>query len=341
MKQLSLIISIILLLNIQFATAQDIFKQHGFDKKPLTLSNGRYNEFFNNDKIVQIGTVLLNTSTNQIIAFIEEDTVKATYLADLSSRWLSPDPHAEKYYNWSPYNYCYNNPVNIIDPDGRDGMLTGSGTKEDPYVIKATYFYQNGSMNQDEVNGLNGSAQAYNKIGGENGIKIKNEDGSTSFMKFDVSVQGVDNIDDARAGTQFTAADGSTRYYGNKVGTEPNKGGSGEEFGSANNYRIDINRSNVDNGVKNEGFDKNSLLKGVSIHEMGHNLGGEHSDGTATMDNVSKKTTTSQISSNGNNSSVSYTYPSLTANFVKILYNRHDAAKSNPGDGRIWTRKKE
>ena len=149
------------------------------------------------------------------------------------------------------------------------------------------------------------------------------------------------NIDDARAGTQFTAADGSTRYYGNKVGTEPNKGGSGEEFGSANNYRIDINRSNVDNGVKNEGFDKNSLLKGVSIHEMGHNLGGEHSDGTATMDNVSKKTTTSQISSNGNNSSVSYTYPSLTANFVKILYNRHDAAKSNPGDGRIWTRKKE
>ena len=64
MKQLSLIISIILLLYIQFANAQDIFKQHGFDKKPLTLSNGQYNEFFNNDKVVQIGTILLNTQTN-------------------------------------------------------------------------------------------------------------------------------------------------------------------------------------------------------------------------------------------------------------------------------------
>ena len=30
------------------------------------------------------------------------------------------DPHAEKYYSISPYAYCMGNPVNAIDPDGKD-----------------------------------------------------------------------------------------------------------------------------------------------------------------------------------------------------------------------------
>jgi len=43
---------------------------------------------------------------------------------------MSIDPHAEKYYSWSPYVYCYDNLMKYIDPDGRDGMLTGLGTKD-------------------------------------------------------------------------------------------------------------------------------------------------------------------------------------------------------------------
>jgi hypothetical protein len=37
--------------------------------------------------------------------------------------WLSVDPLAEKYPNMSPYIYCHNNPINMIDPDGRDAIL--------------------------------------------------------------------------------------------------------------------------------------------------------------------------------------------------------------------------
>lgn len=34
------------------------------------------------------------------------------------------DPHSESYYNLSPYSYCGGNPVNAIDPDGRDYWST-------------------------------------------------------------------------------------------------------------------------------------------------------------------------------------------------------------------------
>ena len=34
--------------------------------------------------------------------------------------WLSVDPMSDKYPSMSPYNYCANNPVILVDPDGRD-----------------------------------------------------------------------------------------------------------------------------------------------------------------------------------------------------------------------------
>jgi RHS repeat-associated protein len=35
-------------------------------------------------------------------------------------RWFAPDPFVDKYYSYSPYNYCVNNPINILDPLGLD-----------------------------------------------------------------------------------------------------------------------------------------------------------------------------------------------------------------------------
>jgi hypothetical protein len=51
----------------------------------------------------------------------ENDNVIKTLVFDPNEKkFLTIDPFAEKYYGISPYAYCGNNPVNLIDPDGRD-----------------------------------------------------------------------------------------------------------------------------------------------------------------------------------------------------------------------------
>jgi RHS repeat-associated protein len=45
------------------------------------------------------------------------------YSSDLSI-WLSVDPMAAKYASLSPYTYCYNNPILVMDPNGKYGVIS-------------------------------------------------------------------------------------------------------------------------------------------------------------------------------------------------------------------------
>src|SRR5690554_6512065 len=44
----------------------------------------------------------------------------ARYYYDWLSIWLSVDPLSDKYPHLTSYNYCANNPVMLVDPDGRE-----------------------------------------------------------------------------------------------------------------------------------------------------------------------------------------------------------------------------
>ncbi len=101
----------------------------GKKKKILTLSNGQYEEFFDSDSIEQIGLALYNVNTKKIIGFAEEadEEIETSIDDGLISRWLSLDPLASKYPSLSPYQFCANNPILFIDPDGKRIIINRSG----------------------------------------------------------------------------------------------------------------------------------------------------------------------------------------------------------------------
>jgi RHS repeat-associated protein len=72
------------------------------------------------------------------------------YLSDISI-WASVDPMAEDAPGWTPYRYCFNNPINLIDPDGRSES-TGDG-------IPTKYYDQKGTLIEDVNDGIDQSVE--------------------------------------------------------------------------------------------------------------------------------------------------------------------------------------
>jgi hypothetical protein len=104
----------------QVMQAQNPFEEFGYKGKVLTATNGKFNEFHDLDSVVQIGSVLLDVQKLTIVGDAPADTVSYMPSPTVISRWLSPDPLGEKFYQLSPYSFAANSPVLITDPDGRE-----------------------------------------------------------------------------------------------------------------------------------------------------------------------------------------------------------------------------
>ena len=59
-------------------------------------------------------------------------------------QWLQVDPLAEKYYSWSPYNFCVGNPLRFVDPNGM-GWITAT------YNGETFYFFDSEVNSQQDI----------------------------------------------------------------------------------------------------------------------------------------------------------------------------------------------
>lgn len=104
--------------NIQ---AGNPFAKFGSKAPVATLSKGKYLEVHDLDSIVTIGSIRWHVENQQIVGRIIRDASNpdARPIGDSPGRWLSPDPLSEEFPSWSPYNFVMNNPIRLVDPDGK------------------------------------------------------------------------------------------------------------------------------------------------------------------------------------------------------------------------------
>jgi hypothetical protein len=120
-------------------SAQNPFSELGIKESDyLTLSDGRYDEFHGYNDFERVGSAIIDMHTNKIACFIDRDSVIGEGMAelDMTTRFLSVDPMAEKYYQLSPYAYCANNPIKNIDPNGMEIYATTEAIMAIFYALK-------------------------------------------------------------------------------------------------------------------------------------------------------------------------------------------------------------
>src|SRR5690554_2434455 len=111
-----------------YETQQLVYLPFGEDWVDMKYNTGQYDtpyKFNGKEKDEELRS---NREYNNINNKYHEQTgynnYGARYYYDWASIWLSVDPMSDKYPHLSSYNYCANNPVMLVDPDGRDIELT-------------------------------------------------------------------------------------------------------------------------------------------------------------------------------------------------------------------------
>lgn len=111
------------------------------------------------------------------------------YSSDLSI-WLSVDPMSDKYPSFSPYTYCANNPVKLVDPNGED-YETIIDKENKTITIKAMYYAKDSDKEK-----LQKGIDAWNNQSGKYSFEIVAGDNAGTYtINFDLSIASTNGAD--------------------------------------------------------------------------------------------------------------------------------------------------
>ncbi len=173
-------------------------------------------------------------------------------------RFDTMDPMAEKYYSVSPYAYCANNPINLIDPNGQEIRITTRYDKENDkivynYSVTGVVYNNSDNKNLDMNALLNGITNQLNSV-----YTTSSNDYST-FMTSNLRI--VSSVDDIKL----------TDNVFQVVNEEDLGNGNGNRLakGDKNGLNVDISSKTAEKIISGE--NNRSVA-----HEFGHIAGLEH-----------------------------------------------------------------
>jgi hypothetical protein len=249
------------------ARAQQPFARFGVKVEVLSLSNGKYPEFFPNDSLRRVGSVVYNRRLHRIAYLLPPDSLLGRAKSEVTSRFWVVDPHAANYVNISPYAYVANNPVNNTDPDGRDIIYkTSTAFNRNTGVTTITVtanvtakILNNSNLDQSAFNSRVSdfkSSLASSFTG--NYTDPNNKKVNFVFQAGTIDVQGVSSMDKVKGSDNLLVmvddVTGNTETGGGRAGVSKMGGRIGYVEPSSNGE-----------------FDSDLM-----VHEFGHQMGLEH-----------------------------------------------------------------
>ena len=209
-------------------------------------------------------------------------------------RWTTIDSKAEKYTFTSPFTYGLNNPILLIDPNGKEvvasspaamQMILNTIAKEDRAYVR---FNDNGQINRDVLNSANSSSGNFQalvqlandktifEVNVSDKIDFKNEKGDIISKDMGPIQQG-----DPNEAGPFSPKTGEEGWQGitQTPGDAPNKYNSTD-----NNVKITVN-----SGLSPEGRAENFAHEGYG-HGYLYSKGLEHKHQVKNIDGKLKET---------------------------------------------------